>query len=254
MGGSADQPVGTTSFDVELNMDATKFSTATYKASVLAAASDPVNAVVEIDSISFTVNIQYSLEGVVTESQATSSVAVAAAVPESQVAVTVSNTRRLAENEVSEETTLELLEFYVASDAPRPLQARRLSEGGRRLPSTADARISTTEQSAVEGITNNVADPSRVQQAMQAAGVSSSVTVARPPVHTVAVSTRIVSGTGQPVSAPDSTNLQSQLASDLGTEVGVTVANVQEVASAIQSVVSPLLWGIILLSSCWTWI
>eukprot|EP00930_Biecheleria_cincta_P085376 TRINITY_DN7477_c0_g1_i1.p1 TRINITY_DN7477_c0_g1~~TRINITY_DN7477_c0_g1_i1.p1 ORF type:complete len:161 (+),score=9.84 TRINITY_DN7477_c0_g1_i1:102-584(+) len=97
-------------------------------------------------------------------------------------------------------------------------------------------------RTAVQGITNNVADPDRVKQAMQAEGVSSSVTVARAPTHTVAVSTRIVSGTSEPVSIPDSTKLQSQLSTDLGTEV----------ASAFQPVVSPLLWGIILLSSCWT--
>eukprot|EP00930_Biecheleria_cincta_P085387 TRINITY_DN7477_c0_g6_i1.p1 TRINITY_DN7477_c0_g6~~TRINITY_DN7477_c0_g6_i1.p1 ORF type:complete len:1106 (+),score=123.62 TRINITY_DN7477_c0_g6_i1:406-3318(+) len=250
MGGITDQPVGTTSFDTELSMDVAKFNADSYKASVLAAASDPVNAVVEIDSISFNVIVQYSFDGAVTQGQTKSSVAAAASVPASQVSVTVSNTRRLAENEVSEDTMSEFLEFYVTSDAPRPPLPRRLGKGGRRLPSTADARVSTTNQTAVDGIANNVADPDRVKQAMQAEGVSSSVRVARAPTLTVAVSTRIMSGTSEPVSVPDSTTLQRQLSTDLGTEVGVTVTNVHQVASAVQSVISPLLWGIVLLSSC----
>lgn len=252
MGGGLDAPTGTTSFDMELQMDATKFNENEFKASVLAAADSPVNAQVEIDSIAYHVDVQYSFEGTVTSEQATSSVATAASVDESQVTVTLSNIRRLDEHEVSEEVLSELLEFYVASDFPQLSFPRRRGEDGRRLATTVDARISTANQSHVETITTGVADPSKVQQAMEASGVSSTVTLAKAPTHTVKVSTRIVSGTSAPVALPDSMTLQAKLSDGLGTEVGVTVANIEEVSSAVESVVSPLLWGIIILSSCWT--
>lgn len=205
-------------------MDASLFDAIAYKASVLESAGSPVNAQVEIDSVNYHIEVQYSLDSAVNENQAVTSLASAASVPESQVSATLSAARRLDEKAAS------LWKIVV----------------GRRLATTVDVRVSTTAQDEVTSITDAVGNTGVVQNAMRAQGVSAGVTVAQSPTHKVSVSTRILSATSAPVSPPDTTSLATQLSYQLGTDVAVTVSSVQQTSSCSRAGASLLLWCVIL--------
>lgn len=257
MGAALAMPTGATSFDIDLQMDATKFNANAFKASVLSAANNPVNAKVEIESVTFNVDVQYSFAETVTSRTLLiiimkGSVATTAAVAERQVKVVLKTTRRLNVNEVFGEVLSQLLEAFVPPDPHDSFPGRR-SEDGRRLATTVTAQISTNNQTAVKSITTNVADPTIVQQAMQSSGTSSTVTVAQEPTTSVKLKARIISGRSTPVAMPNITLLQAMLSDALDTQVDVRVDNLEKTSSAFQSLTSPLLlWGIVLLSSCWT--
>lgn len=206
-------------------MDASQFDVSAYKAGVLASAGSPVNADVEIDSVDYHVEVQYSFSTSVNENEVARSVSSATSVPESQVSV-LSASRRLNMN-----------------------TGLGTSGVGRRLPTSLEIRVSTSQQEQVQAIVAGAGDHAAVQQGLQAQGVSADVDVAQPPKQKVSVRTRILAGSPKPVSAPDSASLATHLSSHLGTDVSVTVDSVSQQSSASQTVASLLVWGIVFLIS-----
>jgi len=211
-------------------MDATRFIDITYKGAVLSSIGYPANAMVEIDSVDYQVEVLYMFDPSINENQAVSSVASAASVTESKVSATLSTTRRLDMNS------------GVGASPSKP-------DLGRRLPTTVDARVSSVTQGEVQAITASIGNSSVVQEAVRVQGVNAIVTVARSPRHKVTVSTRIISDTTQPLPAPDITTLAAHLSSQLDTDVAVTINSVQQVlgSGCHQAMANLFWWGVIFL-------
>lgn len=207
-------------------MDATKFDEFSYKGAVLSSIGYPKFARVEIGSLNYRVDVLYIFDSAVNHDQVLGSVASAGSVPESKVTAILSESRRLA-------TKL---------------------AAGRRLPTTADARVSASDLQDVQGITASIGNSSKVQESFKAFGVNTAVTVARSPRHTILVSTRIISRTSFPVSAPDSTILAAHCSSQLGTDVTVTISGVfQAQGGSCRQAVASLFWqGVVLFLACST--
>lgn len=188
---------GVTTFETTLEMtDVSMFDEEAYKRSVLnSAGGAALGNTVDVDAIMFYVQVQYGIDRAVPEEQIRGVIATAAGVLVSQVAVNYSSSRRLQ---------------------------------GRRLATTVDTVINTTEKSHVSEIATRMSNATRVQTAMQDQGVTASVMSASRPRQQVSITTRVTSRGADPPVAPEASSLEFELKQAFGQDVTATLDNVQQ--------------------------
>jgi len=197
------------SFDASLEVeDVTKFDINKFKESLATSQEDVDAEDVEVESVSYAINVVYTL-------------------PEAMNETSVRHTIAAAQN-VAVDNVL----------ASKKTAVRRLTASGRRLAAIWDVNIKTDDASAVDSIATKAEDVQAIQTAAQGLGISDvTVQVSTPPKKKVSVQFKVKSkpNAATVLQTIDTSKLSESLGDKLGVDVQVGTVEFKGVEEEVKS-------------------
>jgi len=200
------QPVDapTISFDTTLTVaSASDFDEAAFLASIAESSGVPAANVV-VKSVDFVVAVSYTFADTVTEADVKAGAAESFGVTEDQIKVTLTTSRRLK------------------------------GANGRRLATTAEVEVTTTDATVADTVKTKMADPTKISEGISTATGTTvaAPTVAVAPATDVVVVTEVTSTDSTAPTPPTATQLQTKMQEKTGKTFTVTVSEPVVVTTA----------------------